>query len=336
MSVTDISNTSSAHCLVLLASVRGLSDVSNVSIELVEAGVWNNLIYEAKTLNGNYYFKEYQEFVEIPRYSPPNISPEQRASVAQIAQDLGSDSFKGKYSLVPAIVARDSTAFVMEEVPSANHLLSYLSKGEYPKSIVETLPVALARFHNHTHLKDYSKTALADTQFKDYKLDLQYYKIAELLESTQKDSLITFVENYKQQNLCVVHGDLNSKNILITPNNAAYVIDFEQAHLGSPAYDLAFILSELYIASIQFKDKAEFRDLCTLFAKRYLNTLEGFDRQQIAQETTLHLAAQVLYRFQGPSHAVWTSYVDSKARGEIISRVSNFITPDPVSILEIF
>jgi len=324
-----IDKAAAAHCLTLLSSFEGSADVQ---LWPADAGVWNNVVIEAVTPQQAYYFKQYHEFADIPNYSPPRIPTEQRAQVAQIAQTAAAESFIADYRLVPAVLAGDNTAFIMEAVPNADNLLSYLTAGQCPGAITTALPTALARFHSAARSEYYVNTPLRDNRFRDYKVDLQYHNVAQSLDPEKGQVLRDFAEWYKQQQACMVHGDLNSKNVLITLSGAAHVIDFEQAHLGTPAYDLAFILSELFIAEVQHKQNPAFHNLSRAFVERYLGALEGYDSSRVAREATLHLAAQVIYRFRGPSHKIWTSYVLSEAREEALEKAITLITSEPESV----
>lgn len=46
---------------------------------------------------------------------------------------------------------------------------------------------------------------------------------------------------------CLVHADLWSKNLLVAPGRPLAVVDFEGAHLGDPAFDLATLLAAALI-----------------------------------------------------------------------------------------
>lgn len=333
--MNNIDLASFKHCCDLLKLIEDSSSINSAAIYPVEAGVWNNYILKIEISGKTYYFKEYRKLVDIPNYTPPNISARKRANIAYAAQSMASNTFKNGYRLTPNILSYDDTAFIMEAIPETNHLLSYLSRGECPDSIIKDLPMGLAAFHTPASSKVREASLWRDNRFRNYKLQLQYYNGIEQLSSYQGKIIKRFTDDYKKISRCIVHGDLNSKNILLASDEKAYVIDFEQAHLGSPAYDLAFILSELYIASIMFTNNIYFQDLCRVFAERYLNSLQGYDTPAIAREATIHLAMQVLYRFNGPSRAVWTSYVDKSSKQEATERVKSFITDRPSLITDI-
>ena len=333
--MNNIDLASLKHCRNLLKSIEDSSSIKSAAIYPVEAGVWNNYILKIEIAGKTYYFKEYRKLVDIPNYTPPNISARRRAKIAYTAQSMASNTFKNGYRLTPSILSHDDTAFIMEAIPETNHLLSYLSRGECPDTIIKDLPMGLAAFHTSASSKIGEASLWQDSRFRNYKLRLQYYNGIQQLSAHQGEIIKRFTDDYKKLRHCIVHGDLNSKNVLLAPDEKAYVIDFEQAHLGSPAYDLAFILSELYIASIMFRNNVNFQGLCRVFAERYLNSLEGYDAPAIAREATIHLAMQVLYRFNGPSRAVWTSYVDGSSRQEAIEQAKSFITDRPLLITDI-
>jgi len=201
-----IDREAAAHCLTLLSHLEGAADVQ---LWPADAGVWNNVVIEAVTPQQTYYFKLYRQFADIPNYSPPRIPTEQRAQVAQIAQTAAAESFIDNYRLVPAVLARDDTAFVMEAVPEAGSLLGYLSSGQCPEAITTALPAALARFHNAARSEYYVDTPLSDNRFRDYKVDLQYHNVAQSLDPEKGQILRDFAEWYKQQQECIAHGDLN-------------------------------------------------------------------------------------------------------------------------------
>jgi aminoglycoside/choline kinase family phosphotransferase len=47
--------------------------------------------------------------------------------------------------------------------------------------------------------------------------------------------------------LCITHRDFHSKNLLLKPDHSVWVIDFQDAIMGPPHYDLASLLFDSYI-----------------------------------------------------------------------------------------
>jgi tRNA A-37 threonylcarbamoyl transferase component Bud32 len=73
---------------------------------------------------------------------------------------------------------------------------------------------------------------------------------------------------------CLVHGDFSPKNVLVGPD-LLWVIDFEVAHFGDPAFDVAFMLTHLLLKAVhQPADASAYR--------------HAFDRLLAAYRSAVH------------------------------------------------
>lgn len=59
--------------------------------------------------------------------------------------------------------------------------------------------------------------------------------------------LLECFETSSWNRLCLEHGDFQSKNLLITPDDDMVVIDFQDAALGLASYDLCSLLQDCYV-----------------------------------------------------------------------------------------
>ena len=57
------------------------------------------------------------------------------------------------------------------------------------------------------------------------------------------------IEEMRRRRSCLVHGDVSPKNVLTGPG-LLWLIDFEVAHRGDPAFDIAFMLSHLTLKTL--------------------------------------------------------------------------------------
>jgi aminoglycoside phosphotransferase (APT) family kinase protein len=57
------------------------------------------------------------------------------------------------------------------------------------------------------------------------------------------------VRDLASRRSCLVHGDFSPKNVLVGPGARLWVIDFEVAHRGDPAFDVAFMCTHLLMKS---------------------------------------------------------------------------------------
>jgi aminoglycoside phosphotransferase (APT) family kinase protein len=59
------------------------------------------------------------------------------------------------------------------------------------------------------------------------------------------------VQEMQRSPVCLVHGDYTPKNVLVEPGSArVWVIDWEVAHVGDPAFDPAWTVGHLLLKSV--------------------------------------------------------------------------------------
>jgi 5-methylthioribose kinase len=115
----------------------------------------------------------------------------------------------------------------------------------------------------------------------------------------------------------LVHGDYSPKNVLVDPEGAVpWILDFEVAHWGDPAFDTAFMLNHLFIKSIyNHEHHAAYADAADRFWTVYDRAVDW----DIERETVAELAVLMLARVDGKSPV---EYVDREAVADALRRVA--------------
>jgi len=116
----------------------------------------------------------------------------------------------------------------------------------------------------------------------------------------------------------LVHGDYSPKNVLVdrATDPVPWILDFEVAHWGDPAFDTAFMLNHLYIKSIyNHAQHAAYADAADRFWTAY-DAAVGWD---IERETVAELAVLMLARVDGKSPV---EYVEREAVADALRRVA--------------
>ena len=132
---------------------------------------------------------------------------------------------------------------------------------------------------------------------------------------------------------CLVHGDLCSINILLSKNDKIHLIDFEDSHIGHPAFDLGYLLSEFFVARINFPEQTtNINDIVREFLDDYFKIFNKESRDFIEKEITPHTASMMIYRVFGLSKDSFTSYIkDEKIKDDVkkyaISMIKNHNQP---------
>lgn len=336
----DVDPRYSQECIEVLASVDSLAsnEFEILSIRRQNGGLFNYLLY-IETNKGDFIYKKYLDEQDTPLFSPPKIPAEQRSRLAYTVQSLAEQKTCSYQRVIPTIIKyhRSTNSIIMEAICNPRLLIDDLSAGTIPTMVLEVLATAMAQFHQETFLNHSDDDLLANERFRDFKLGLQYFNIGMEIGGKPGRIIADFAAEYKSRKLCVTHGDLNSRNILMSPSDAEalWIIDFEQAHLGTPAFDLGYILSEIFISWEYFGNPPKMLASIERFLDTYFSVFKAMDRTEVELEITLHLASQAIYRFLGPSRESWTFYVEDGRRKELlIDRAKDMITWPVRPVLE--
>jgi tRNA A-37 threonylcarbamoyl transferase component Bud32 len=99
---------------------------------------------------------------------------------------------------------------------------------------------------------------------------------------------------------CLVHGDFSPKNILADGARIS-VVDWEVAHCGDPAFDLAFLTAHLLLKAVRRPtDLPGYRALATVFLDTYMNEVTASLRRP-DDYLAAHVACLMLARVDGKS-----------------------------------
>jgi aminoglycoside phosphotransferase (APT) family kinase protein len=110
---------------------------------------------------------------------------------------------------------------------------------------------------------------------------------------------IRFLERRTAQTrVCLVHGDVSPKNILVGPRGPVF-LDAECAWYGDPAFDLAFCLNHLLLKCLWVpRSRGDFLECFDALAASYLERV-SFD--EVESRTASLLPALLLARVDGKS-----------------------------------
>lgn len=290
-----------------------------VRISQQNGGLFNYLL-RVETGHRIFFFKQYLDGVSNALFQLPNVPASSRSQLAYevqcIALAASSEILPGA---VPAVLYYDTerNALLMSEANGDTPLIELLGAGFISSQLSTSLPTWLALLHQKTYGVYTADSLFGNRTFRDFKLGLQYDDIAARLDTDAARRVIACKTEYMGQARCVTHGDINSRNILLN-DRCLSIIDFEQSHLGTPVYDRAYILCEIYISLVAAGQETRFLEFLESFLDTYLATFDRESKMQIDEELTCHFAVQVIYRFWGPSRRSWTYYVDDGAAERVV------------------
>jgi len=200
---------------------------------------------------------------------------------------------------VPIILAVDADRFMfaMERAPLGwltwkDQLLA----GAIDPSVAELLGRILGIWHEGT-LRDARVAARFDDYeaFDQLRLD-PYYRTAAARAPALAHHILWFLERMSALRQCLVHGDYSPKNVLLG-EGGLWVVDYEVAHYGDPAFDLAFMLHHLLLKAVHNPAHSTALRACSgRFLAGYLDEKrrEPTDEAYLAGQLACLLLARVL------------------------------------------
>lgn len=110
----------------------------------------------------------------------------------------------------------------------------------------------------------------------------------------------------------LVHGDLNPKNVLITPAGPV-LLDWELAHVGDPAFDLAMPVAHLLLKSVRASVSAPARRSLLATAAAVWRSYSGPARRDLAVR---HVGGIMAARLWGKSPVDYLTAAGERAAAE--------------------
>lgn len=201
---------------------------------------------------------------------------------------------------VPQVLHVDSVlqAIVIAKAPDAwTDWKTQMLSGVVRPAIASRVGHLLALWHTGTMASEISEAPMfADPRaFESLRVD-PYYRTVALSHPELADGISDVVHRMASTRVCLVHGDFSPKNILVDgeTGDQVWVIDFEVAHLGDPTFDVAFLISHLFLKSLHLPHVArEFDDCAAAFLASYRSAGGGFDPHYLLQQVGALLLARV-------------------------------------------
>jgi aminoglycoside phosphotransferase (APT) family kinase protein len=242
-------------------------------------------------------------------------APRERALAEADALDLVHRLTPGA---VPRVLDRDAErcALVVERAPTSwQDWKSLLLAGTVDDFIATRLGSLLATWHNATaEGAALSPCFYQQEPFEALRVDPYYRTAAGRLPQVGRH-ILGYVDQMLARRLCLVHGDFSPKNVLVGPGPVPelWVIDFEVAHMGDPAFDVAFLMSHLVLKAVHRPELAPAYDLC---AARFASAYEDGARAELSPSWPYvlgHVGCLLLARVDGKSPAEYLT-ADDRSR----------------------
>lgn len=146
---------------------------------------------------------------------------------------------------------REECALVIARAPAGwRSWKDCLLAGEAEPQVAERVGELLATWHRATWNDAETAARFGDSEaFEQLRVD-PYHRTVMRRAPQLAQAVGAYVERMLATRHCLVHGDYSPKNVLVGADGL-WVLDFEVAHVGDPAFDLAFMLNHLTLKALQ-------------------------------------------------------------------------------------
>ena len=268
-----------------------------MEITVLEGGV-SNFTVLVKTLN--------QSLVVKQSLGKLNAEGEWLADRARIFRESAAISAYSKVlgeGEIPRLLFVDETNFIIgiEEIKRpATVWQSTIDNGIVMPGHARFAGQTLARMH--TAVPDQSDVEILDdlTHLNELRIN-PYFVHAAKANPIWADKLAIAAERLRSHRTGLVHGDFAPKNLFIRSMDPKItVLDFEVAHIGNPALDLAFFISHLVIdAHYRPSLFSEFLAAALGFWGGYKSKTSLPETARLERDTALLLPCLLLARVDG-------------------------------------
>jgi aminoglycoside phosphotransferase (APT) family kinase protein len=229
----------------------------------------------------------------------------------------------------PRVFAERSGLFAMEylELPVWKE---ELRRGRADPAFAAKVGATLAAIHSATAgRKEIAALFRTDEIFRAIRLEPYLVATAER-HAALRAQLMALAERTAKTQLCLVHGDVSPKNILVSPRGPVF-LDAECAWYGDPAFDLAFCLNHLLLKCVWVPAAAlRFLQCFDALKDAYFKRVTWEETSELEQRTSSLLPGLLLARIDGKSPV---EYITSETDKESVRRTARDLLLKPVTEL---
>ena len=220
---------------------------------------------------------------------------------------------------VPRVVFEDDAddVIAVECAPDgAETWKSHLLDGRVEEGIARAVGALLGAVHEAAADDDEVRAQFRSKRpFEQLRID-PYHRTTARRHPEVADAIREETDRVLSVDRTLVHGDYSPKNVLVAPTGEPWLIDFEVAHWGDPAFDVAFMCNHLFIKSLYNRDRREaYVDAAFAFYDAYDERV----RWDVEAETVAELGVLMLARVDGKSPV---EYVDEGPTADALRSVA--------------
>lgn len=203
--------------------------------------------------------------------------------------------------------------FIMDAAPEDARLWkSDLLAGDVDDSLARAAGSILAAIHRGTAGDVAVKRRFGTSLLSQLRID-PFYMATALHHPQLRTTFEKAVRQLLGSRRALVHGDFVPKNMLVSGDNQLILLDYEIAHYGNPAYDLATFVNHLLLKRFALPECSDkFGQAVREFLQAYAVGADSVDPPE--EQVLLQLGCLMLGRIDGKSPVEYITEEHVKAR----------------------
>jgi 5-methylthioribose kinase len=199
---------------------------------------------------------------------------------------------------VPHLIKGDlkHKVIIMEYIADAGILVELAQKKKIRAKTIKSVADFLVKLHNRTLGRRELEKKVSHKSYWPLKYEYQYLRVK--CSKKAKKKIRKFVEIFSKRKYCLVHGDMNAKNILIAKNHSIKIIDWEECGYSDPCHDVGVILAELILFH-HWNNHIKKRHIKYLF-NNYVKKSRFKNKEALKKSIMVHCSSVILARLNGP------------------------------------
>lgn len=251
----------------------------------------SNIVLQAETEKGCLVFK--QPLARL-RVSEEWLFDRRRVVNERRCMELLNEILPGA---APEVRFADDENFVLAMTcapPGGREWKKALLAGEADTAAAERAGALLGQMHRRAAARAGVRELFSDWEvFRQGRIDPYHRRVMEA-HPDLAGWIGAEIARLEAHRATLVHGDYSPKNLFIYPDRVL-MLDFEVAHWGDPAFDVAFCLAHLLLTAIHLADRRrEYTEVARAFWR-------GYGDESLAVNTLRELACLLLARVDGKS-----------------------------------
>lgn len=216
----------------------------------------------------------------------------------------------------PAVLTYDDENCIMvrEAAPASSRMWKQdLLEGIFDFDVAKKTMEALAIVHNKSANNEEAREGYSDMSVFEQLRVSPYFEFLATKHPELKDEILGMIPKIAGIHEVIVHADYSPKNILVNDDRTICILDYEIAHYGWAAFDVAFFTNHIVLKSAHMRQyNGALLNMLLHMTDTYFGMIDFADAAAMEAECIPLLGVLMLARIDGKSPAEYITCEKTK------------------------